>query len=161
AALDELGAFELKYIQAVYGEAFVADMQQMAGMMALYPSFATMASRMEAERGKLDGTALSTTVLFEAVRRAEQLKQAEQAIKSSATTATRMDAVRGNLDGTALSITVLFEAVRSAEQLKQAEQSSQSSGGGGIGGMLGRRIMGSRGAPEPRSMVLRTTHEIL
>jgi len=83
AALDELGAFELKYIQAVYGEAFVADMQQMAGMMALYPSFATMASRMEAERGKLDGTALSTTVLFEAVRSAEQLKQAEQSSQSS------------------------------------------------------------------------------
>lgn len=117
AALDELAAFELQYVRAVYGEAFVADMQQMAGMLALYPSFSTMASRMEEERHKLDGTALSTTVLF--------------------------------------------EAVKSAEQLQQAEESSQQSGGGGIGGMLGRRLMGNRGKPEPRSMVLRTTHDVL
>lgn len=117
AALDEQTAFELKYIRAVYGEAFMADMQQMAGMMALYPSFTTMASRMQEERHKLEGTALSTTVLF--------------------------------------------EAVKSAEQMKAAQSNQESSGGGGIGGMIGRRMMGNKGAVEPRSMVLRTTHEML
>ncbi len=76
AALDELSAFDLKYIQAVYGQTFVADMQQMAGMMAMYPAFAGMASRMQEEGGKLDGTSLSTTMTFETVRSAEQMKAA-------------------------------------------------------------------------------------
>lgn len=118
AAIDELAAFELKFIQAVYGQAFAADMQQMAGLMALYPAFSTMASRLQQESAKLEGTPLSTALLFEAVKSAEQLKAA------------------------------------------QSEQ-QESSGGGGIGGMLGRRLMGNRGQPEPRSMLLRTTHEIL
>lgn len=117
AAIDDLAAFELKFVQAVYGQSFAADMQQMAGLMALYPAFSTMASRMQQEKSKLDGTALATTLLF--------------------------------------------EAVKSAEQLKSEQSNQDSSGGGGIGGMLGRRMMGNRGQPEPRSMLLRTTHEIL
>lgn len=117
AALDEQLAFELKYVQAVYGQAFAGDMQQMAGMLALYPAFTTMASRLQEERQKLDGTPLATTMVF--------------------------------------------EAVKSAEQMQAAQSEQESSGGGGIGGMLGRRLMGNRGAPEPRSVVLRTTSEML
>lgn len=117
AALDEQSAFDLKYIEAVYGQTFVADMQQMAGMMAMYPAFAGMASRMQEEGSKLDGTSLSTTMVF--------------------------------------------EAVRSEEQMKAAADSQPSSGGGGIGGMLGRRIMGNRAEPQPRTKILTTTHELL
>ena len=117
AALDELAAFELKYIRAVYGEAFVGDMQQMAGMMAMYPAFAGMASRMQDEGRKLQGTSLSTTMMF--------------------------------------------EAVRSEAQMKEAAEASQPSGGGGLGGMLGRRIMGNRTEPQARTKVLTTTHEML
>ena len=83
AALDELHQFDLRFARAVYGENFAADMQQMAGMMAMYPSFKTMASRMQAESGKLDGTALSTTVMFESVRSAEQMKAASAPPASS------------------------------------------------------------------------------
>lgn len=115
-ALDESTAFDLKFIQAVYGETFVADMQQMAGMMALYPAFSGMAASMQEQGRKMDGTALSTTMTFEAVRSEEQMKAAE---------------------------------------------SSEPSGGGGIGGMLGRRIMGKRAAPQARTKILTTTHELL
>jgi hypothetical protein len=115
-ALDELAQFELKFVKAVYGEAFAADMQQMATMIAMYPSFKAMSSRMQAESGKLQGTSLASTTTF--------------------------------------------ETVRSEEQLKAASQPS-AGGGGGLGGMLGRRIMGNRNQPQPRSTVLTTTHEML
>jgi hypothetical protein len=81
AALDELVQFELKYVRAVYGEAFVADMQQMASMMAMYPSFKTMASQMQSEGRKLQGTPVSTTMTFETVAGAAQTKEAEKSQK--------------------------------------------------------------------------------
>ena len=56
AALDELIQFQLKYMKAVYGEAFVGDMQQMASTVAMYPTFQPMAAKMQAEDGKLQGT---------------------------------------------------------------------------------------------------------
>jgi hypothetical protein len=83
AALDELSSFELKYIKAVYGQSFLGDMQQMAGMMAMYPAFAGMASRMQEEGAKLDGTPISTTMVFEAVRSEEQMKAAAESQQSS------------------------------------------------------------------------------
>jgi hypothetical protein len=116
-ALDELHQFELRFIKAVYGESFAADMQQMAGLMALYPSFKEMASRMQSEGGKLNGTPLASAVTF--------------------------------------------ETVRSEEQMKAAQSNQPSGASGGIGGMLGRRIMGGRNQPQPRSKVLTTTSETL
>jgi len=83
AALDELAAFQLKYIKAVYGEAFTADMQQMASMMAMYPSFKTMATQMETEGRKLQGTPLSTIVTFETVKSAAEMKDTESQQQSS------------------------------------------------------------------------------
>lgn len=83
ASLDELYQFELRFAKAVYGESFAADMQQMAGLLAMYPSFAAMAGRMQAESGKLQGTALATTTIFESVRSAEQMKAAADDSSSS------------------------------------------------------------------------------
>jgi hypothetical protein len=83
AALDELAQFQLKYIKAVYGETFTADMQQMASMMVMYPSFKTMATQMETEGHKLQGTPLSTTVTFEGVKSAAQMKETESQQQSS------------------------------------------------------------------------------
>ncbi len=64
------------------------------------------------------------------------------------------------LQGTPLSTTTVFESVRSAEQLKSAA-ATQPSSGGGLGGVLGRRLTGNRGQPQPRSKVLTTTHDLL
>lgn len=115
-ALNEMLEFDLKYVRAVYGENFIGDMQQMAGMMAMYPAFTGMASRMQDEGRKLDGTSLTTTMVFEAVKSEEQMK---------------------------------------------AAASNQPASGGGIGGLLGRRMMGNRGEPQPRAKILTTTHEML
>jgi hypothetical protein len=75
AALDELAQFQLKYFQAIYGGVFTeGDAQQMASMIAMYPSFQKMAEKMRTEGRKLQGTALSTTVTFEGVKSEEQMK---------------------------------------------------------------------------------------
>ncbi|MEO8071306.1 MAG: hypothetical protein ABI652_07875 [Acidobacteriota bacterium] len=76
AALDESRDFELRYAKAVYGESFAADMQQMAAMVAMYPAFTTMSTKMQTEGKKLQGTALSSSTTFESVRSAEQMKAA-------------------------------------------------------------------------------------
>lgn len=77
AALDELIQFQLKYMKAVYGEAFVADVQQMASTVAMYPTFKPMAEKMQAESGKLQGTPVLSTTTFDGVKSAEAMKEAQ------------------------------------------------------------------------------------
>jgi hypothetical protein len=69
----------------------------------------------------------------------------------------RMSAETQKLQGTALSSTTVVESVKSAEQLKAAAPAN--SGGGGIGGMIARRM--GQGKSEPRSKVMTTTNDIL
>jgi hypothetical protein len=71
-----------------------------------------------------------------------------------ATMMERMAAERRKLQGTPMSTTTIIESVKSAEQMKGA-----SSGGGGIGGMLARRM--NRGASQPRTKTMTTTHDFL
>jgi hypothetical protein len=87
AALEELTEFQIKYVKAVYGGLFTAgDAQQMAGLVAVYPSFAKMAEQLRTEGGKLQGTALSTVVTFEGVKSEEQMKAtASQSSNAGAT----------------------------------------------------------------------------
>ncbi len=117
AALDELLQFQLKFIKAVYGEAFVADMTQMASTVAMYPTFKPMAEKMQAENGKLQGTpVLSTTT---------------------------------------------FDAVKSAEAMKEAKSQPPPTTGGGIGGMLAKKMIGPKGEVTQRGTVFTSSHEIL
>jgi hypothetical protein len=60
------------------------------------------------------------------------------------------------LQGTPLATTTTFEAVKSKAQM--AEQ-AQSSGGGGLGGMLARRI--AKRDDKPRSTIVTINHETL
>jgi hypothetical protein len=79
AALDEVGTFYMKFVKAVYGDIFAGfDPRQMAGFSAMMPAFQPMAERMQAERGKLQGTPMLTTTTFETVKSAEQMKAASQ-----------------------------------------------------------------------------------
>jgi hypothetical protein len=78
-ALDEVGAFYMKFVKAVYGDLFNGfDPRQMAGFSAIMPAFQPMAERMQAERGKLQGTPMLTTSTFETVKSAEEMKKASQ-----------------------------------------------------------------------------------
>jgi hypothetical protein len=68
----------------------------------------------------------------------------------------RMSTETQKLQGTTLSSTTVVESVKSAEQLKAA---APASSGGGVGGMIARRM--GRGQSEPRSKVMTTTNDIL
>ncbi len=78
AALDELAQFQIKYAKAIYGETIVADAQQMASTIAMYPSLQPMTSKMQAESGKLQGTALVSSTVFDSVKSAEDMKASQQ-----------------------------------------------------------------------------------
>jgi hypothetical protein len=112
AAMDEIGAFHMRYFQAVYGEAFAMDPQQTAGLAAMFPSFGKMAQQMQDEGRKLEGTPLQSSTTFESVKSAAEMSAASQG----------------------------------------------RSGGGGIGGMLARRM---RGPVQQKSLVMTTTNEYL
>jgi hypothetical protein len=115
AALDEIAAFQLKYYRAVYGEALGIDPEQMASMMAMYPSFGKMASQMQTEGRKLQGTALLTITAFDVVKSAEAMAEAGK------------------------------------------QEPSKSSGGGGLSGMLAKRLAPKSAASDQQKSTIMTT----
>lgn len=114
-ALKELNEFDTRYYKKLYGEeAFGLAAEQMAMVMAMYPMLKQASERMKQEGTKLQGTALATTVTF--------------------------------------------EAVKSKAQLTEQQGSQESGGGGGLGGMLARRIKKPE-APKARATIFTTQHE--
>lgn len=87
-ALKELSDFQMQYAQKLYGPMIQgASPQDMAAAMAIYPMLKPALERMNAEKDKVSGTAILTTVRVEAVKSAEQFaqeqKQREDANKPS------------------------------------------------------------------------------
>jgi hypothetical protein len=83
-ALDELIAFNLKYFKAVFGaDTGGLGAQQMNALTALVPGIGTLMTRMAEERQKLTGSTLSSTMVLESVRSAEQMKAAQEQQPSS------------------------------------------------------------------------------
>jgi hypothetical protein len=78
AALDEQVQFDLKFFRAIYGDQFAQDMQQMVSAIALYPALKPMMDKMRDEGGKLNGTPLHSTMVFDAVKSAEQMKASQE-----------------------------------------------------------------------------------
>jgi hypothetical protein len=76
AALEETRQFDLKFIKAVYGDDLSAEAQQLAVAFAMFSTAQPMMQKMSAEGGKLQGTPLQTTAVFENVKSAEQMKSA-------------------------------------------------------------------------------------
>jgi hypothetical protein len=76
AAMKEIAEFDLRYMQKLQGS-FVtgASAQEMAAALAAYPQMKEAIAKMAAEGSKLDGTAILTTVTFDAVKSAEQVAQ--------------------------------------------------------------------------------------
>jgi hypothetical protein len=68
----------------------------------------------------------------------------------------RLKAEGAKLEGTPLASTTVFETVRSQEQMAQE---GESGGGGGLSGMLARRMM--KKDAKPRNVVFTITHETL
>ena len=79
AALNEVGEFSAKFVQAVYGDALAGMGQQFASLSAMYPGLQKAAKTMGEQMKKLDGTPLMTVQRTEAVKSAEAMKKAESA----------------------------------------------------------------------------------
>ncbi|MDO8679310.1 MAG: hypothetical protein Q7R30_12205 [Acidobacteriota bacterium] len=64
----DLMAFDMKYAEKLYGPMVTgASAQDMAMALAMYPQIKPALDRMKAEGGKVDGTAIMTTMTMEAV----------------------------------------------------------------------------------------------
>jgi len=109
------GKFDARYAAKFEGlMAAGASAEQMAAAMVMYPGMKAAMERMQKENVTIEGTALASTMVMEAVKSPEEMAQAQPA----------------------------------------------ESGGGGLGGMLARK-MTKKKDPEPRSKVMTTDHQIL
>ncbi|HLJ73841.1 MAG TPA: hypothetical protein VKU62_04605, partial [Thermoanaerobaculia bacterium] len=67
AAKRELVEFEQRYMKKLYGDAYMANMQQAMAAMAATPAFAKAMKTFNAKQGALDGTAIRSKMTFESV----------------------------------------------------------------------------------------------
>ncbi|HXG90305.1 MAG TPA: hypothetical protein VNJ02_18415 [Vicinamibacterales bacterium] len=77
ASMKEITDFDMRYAQKLYGGLAGVSADQMAAVMALYPMMKQALGRMSSEAAKIQGTAISTTLTFDAVKPAQQV-QAER-----------------------------------------------------------------------------------
>jgi len=69
---------------------------------------------------------------------------------------------RRKVTGTPISTVVTFEGVKSPEQMKQQQDSSQqNASGGGLSGMLAKKVMGGNKPVQQRTKVMTATTDIL
>lgn len=81
--MKELGEFEMRYWQKLQGgDASGVSAEQMAAVLAMYPMVAKAMERLRQENVNLNGTALSTTTTFEAVKSKAQIDQEAQSRQS-------------------------------------------------------------------------------
>jgi hypothetical protein len=79
-ALDELNAFNVRFAKALFGSSVgLMSAQQLNALSALLPGIGAVMTRMSEETTKLEGTALSTTLLIEGVKSAAEMTAAKQA----------------------------------------------------------------------------------
>jgi len=76
--MKELTDFDIRYARQLAGPDAVAQMQQLAAALAMFPMMKNAMGRMQQEGSKLQGTPLETTTVFEAVKSKEQLAQQQQ-----------------------------------------------------------------------------------
>ena len=78
-AMKEFTDFQMQYAQKLYGPMISgASPQDMASAMALYPMLKPALEKMNAEKSKVEGTAILTTVKVEGVKSAEQFAQEQK-----------------------------------------------------------------------------------
>ena len=78
-AMKEITDFQMQYAQKLFGPMIQgASPQDMAAALAIYPMLKPALERMNAEKDKVAGTAILTTVRVEAVKSAEQFAQEQR-----------------------------------------------------------------------------------
>lgn len=113
-AMKELTDFELRYWKAIAPETAGLSPEMMATIMAMYPMLKGGMERLQQEGGKLDGTALATTTVFEGVKSKEQMAQAAESSGGSGLggmLARRMKKDDGKARSTILTLSHEFQEV--------------------------------------------------
>jgi hypothetical protein len=77
-ALAEINDFERRYAEQLYDGLSGVSASQMAMAIAMYPMMKQAIDKMNAEGSKVEGTAIQTTLTFEAVASAEQAEAQKQ-----------------------------------------------------------------------------------
>ena len=95
-ALKEIADFDRRYFQKLAGPTIQMDAQQLAAAMAMMPGLKEAFARVNKEA--LDGTAIQSTTTVDAVKSAEQVKQA-QAGNSAGAEAANPTSVTGIMGG--------------------------------------------------------------
>ena len=81
---EELVRLDIRYWKQLQGpQSATMSAEQMAAVLAMFPLVGKAMDRMQKDGDKLAGTALDSTVTFEAVKSPEQLAQAQEQQKSS------------------------------------------------------------------------------
>jgi hypothetical protein len=74
-SMKEVMDFDVRYAQKLYGGITGVSAEQMAAVVAMYPMLKPALARMNAEGGKLEGTAIQTITTMDTVKSAEQVAQ--------------------------------------------------------------------------------------
>ena len=130
----------------------------MASTLWLAPRIAAMTELAEFDRRYAQ--TLYGPVLFASA--ADQTAMAVAMYPMLAKAMEKFQSEKVNMDGTPLQTVVKIELVASAEQAARAKE-SEDKGGGGLGGMLARKMAGKKdeNATPGRSTFMTTTHEVL
>lgn len=82
--MKEFTDFDIRYWEKLHGpQTATLSAEQMAMVLAMFPLVGKAMDRMQKDGDKLSGTALDSTITFEAVKTREQLAQAQEQQKSS------------------------------------------------------------------------------
>ena len=82
--MKEFTDFDIRYWKQLQGpQSATMSAEQMAMVLAMFPLVGKAMDRMQKDGDKLSGTALDSTITFEAVKTKEQLAQAQEQQKSS------------------------------------------------------------------------------
>ena len=77
-AMREQAAFMVRYMKQLYGTDMEATARGLMQAIAMYPQMKPAMERMKKESGKLDGTAIQTTMKIETVMSPEQAKEQQE-----------------------------------------------------------------------------------
>ena len=100
AAMKEVHDFDTKYAQKLYGGLIAGvSAEQMAMVAAMYPMMKDAVAKMNAEGGKVEGTAIQTVTTMDAVPSAEQAAEQAKATESDSKNGKAPATVGGMLGG--------------------------------------------------------------
>jgi hypothetical protein len=140
--------------------------EQAGGMVVTTDSWLTAPIAAMKEAREFDRRYFEKISGMDAAAAAQQMAAAMAMFPGLGEAMTRARVEGAKIDGTAIMTTMNVEAVKSPEQMTKESEPQQDSGGG-LGGLLARKMMkkkpadGAEAGPANRANVMTSTHEVL